>query len=42
MNTLMDDQRDNQPDDKPRDLTLLQVTGSILAAAFGVQSSKNR
>ena len=42
MNTLMDDQRDNQPDDKPRDLTLLQVAGSVLAAAFGVQSSKNR
>jgi uncharacterized membrane protein YidH (DUF202 family) len=38
----MDDQRDNQPDDKPRDLSLLQVAGSILAAAFGVQSSKNR
>ena len=38
----MDDQRDIQPDDKPRDLSLLQVAGSILAAAFGVQSSKNR
>ena len=42
MSTLMDDQRNSQPDDKARDMTLLQVAGSILAAAFGVQSSKNR
>lgn len=34
----------NREDDRNRepDLTLLQLIGSALAAAFGVQSSKNR
>lgn len=31
---------DQEPSKKP--LTLLQIIGSVLAAAFGVQSNKNR
>jgi hypothetical protein len=35
----MNQQTDNEKDQKP---SLLQVVSSVLAAGFGVQSSKNR
>ena len=36
-----DDKESNTPE-VPRKLNPLQIVGSVLAAAFGVQSSKNR
>lgn len=36
------DQPQTPSDDKPQTLTFWQVLSSTLAAAFGVQSSKNR
>jgi hypothetical protein len=41
----MSDRQDNGRDESPDDhdgLSLLQMIGSALAAAFGVQSSRNR
>lgn len=39
----MNDREDNESNtQKPRKLNPLQVVGSVLAAAFGVQTSKNR
>ncbi len=39
----MSESQDNDNNDKPEDkLTLWQVMGSVFAAAFGVQSEKNR
>lgn len=38
----MTDSIDKTPEEQPESLTFWQVLGSTLAAAFGVQSSKNR
>ena len=37
-----DTNQDHQSEDTEKGLTILQLIGSTLAAAFGVQSSKNR
>lgn len=38
----MKDSADKTPEEEPETLTFWQVLSSTLAAAFGVQSSKNR
>ncbi|MGD8417440.1 MAG: DUF2970 domain-containing protein [Pseudomonadales bacterium] len=42
MNQTNDDEQPGDGNGGEEDLTLWQVMGSALAAAFGVQSSKNR
>lgn len=37
-----DDSQNEKPTQRPEGLTFWQVLGSVLAAAIGVQSSKNR